>query len=264
MSRRWNQSTEDTYGTPSVAEVWSHKEHTVVGIGGGSPKARPVSRQFARGDDFSVLSTSTRQSYRWDRRLQKPVEIDEIVRWDRKTKTPTRKKLFQKNGPSTTRDCSTSGSPKAIVIFEDLSSEKKTPKPTGIKVVRPKSADTAARKKKMKELEVKTMLIRMSSRNSGRKLDFSEGEKSPPTNAKLADMNAILEKKNKLLEEQQLMIRDLTKEIQSISPKADTKVPDESIAPEDRPLTPMSNLGSIFSAMMAPLFDQSKDKNQKQ
>ncbi len=243
---------------PKSAVAWSHKDHKVVGI---STKSRPLSRMSTRSrkeDDFSLMSASTKQSYKWDRRLQKPVEVDyDVVRWDPHAKKPMKKNMFRRAGGDQIENnqSSSGGSPKSsTAMFEDLSSVANMSKPTEIKVTRPKSADTAARRKKMKELEVKTMLIRLHS-NSIKAIDGNRPDTPSPANSQDTDINKILEKKNKLLEEQQTLIRNLNKELQALSPKAKTNIPGEIFASEDRPNSPMSNLGSIFSASMFPFCD---------
>ena len=49
-------------------------------------------------------------------------------------------------------------------------------------------------------------------------------------------------------------------EIQSEKSKSDGNLPTEIVASEDRPQSPVSNIGSIFSSVLAPLFEQQNNK----
>jgi hypothetical protein len=267
-----NSSPEETDETANAnaSMKWSYKEHKVVAVRPASARrVRPKSRQVSRAeDDFSIHSSATRQSSKWDHRLKKTVPVEfQGTRWDRRTKTPVRMNRYNKisssvgtstlssNGSAQLSGYSTTGSPKSTVVaFEDLPSSLESPK-TGPKVTRPKSADTAAQRKKMKELELRTLLIRMNS-SSSKQLHGSDGEKSATVNAELTEMNALLNKKNLVLEEQQRMIRDLMEEIQSEKSKSDGNLPTEIVASEERPQSPVSHIGSIFSSILSPLFEQ--------
>ena len=193
-------------------------------------------------DTASRKSISSKHSYRYNRRLRKPTQLQpydglDVVRWDHKTNKPSKTKIFQRSKLSTpaqkeiqsdgaslhdwstiasdtipslpakprkfTWDASSSSispsytrnSPRSVVTFDVISEEEDmnmdtTSKPNNGRQqpyasrthnrTRPRSASSnAARKKRVKEMEVKVMLHQISSSassisSSGRQLQKLE------------------------------------------------------------------------------------------
>ena len=240
----------------SVSYKWNHRLHKPISAHDEDAESykwdrhlnkpikipiRSLEADHAEDTTSSRKSISSKHSYKYNRRLRKPTQLQpydglDVVRWDHKTNKPSKTKVFQRSKLSTpaqkeiqsdgaslhdwstiasdtiplpakprkfTWDASSSispsytrNSPRSVVTFDVISEEEEdmnmntTSKPNNGRQqpyasrsynrTRPRSASSnAARKKRVKEMEVKVMLHQISSSassisSSGRQLQKLE------------------------------------------------------------------------------------------
>jgi len=133
---------------------------------------------------------------------------------------------------------------------------------------RPQSADAAGRRKKLKELQVRNMLSRLSSSrlsvSDGAEQESESGEDAATVETeRVRRMREELDRKDKLLDEQQRMIQELTDQVETLSRKDSGDIPNEIKDREDSPVSQMGSVLSAFPFRAFPFFSTQEETTKK-
>ena len=243
---KWDRSSNKVVTVENDVQVWDRRSNTV---------RRRNSHLDVDAADAQKSPTKQESTNSLEVDLD-PEEVDELSQTSEKLLTS--EKTFSEKS---------SVSPRSVVfsIAEEEEEEEADDIYIPTTLSRPKSAQSLtsemkARKKAMKEMQLKALLHQISSKREMEKMNQNNNVQNTPIvpaelnrsesldDEKIAKLNDIITTKNKLLDEQNRLIQQLTEQIEEMSRADDNGLPVVVARPNSADNnTLVSGISSVFS-----------------